>query len=217
MADMGLPANPSVAEFDALQAEPARWLPVVAELAAPFSHAPLRAPNASTVLVGLAGSDCVVKLFPPVLADHCAFEREALQQVHGRLPVPTPRLVASGERAGWPWLVMSHLPGQTLDTCWDTLAQPQRLALLREVGRVAAALHALPDSAVAAMRTVAPDWQAFLRGQFERCEARQRRTGLPAHLLAQVPAFLQAGPVRLHVVSCGTRQPHLTGAAALNG
>jgi RsmE family RNA methyltransferase len=47
---------------------------------------------------------------------------------------------------------------------------------------------------VAPMQAVAPRWPEFLRGQRERCEARQRRTGLPPHLLDQLGAFLQ-GPV----------------------
>ncbi len=187
-----LPANPGVEAFDTLQAEPARWLPVVAALAAPYSRAPVTAPDAGTVLVGLAGDDCVVKLYPPFLRDHFDYERTALQQVHGRLSLPTPRLLGSGEHQGWPWLVMARLPGNTLDGLWPRLEEPDRLALLRHIGRVAAELHALP---VEPMRTVAPAWPAFLQRQRAGCAARQQRTGLPAQLLAQLDSFLTAGPV----------------------
>lgn len=185
-----LPAAIDPTALDALQAEPARWLSTVAALAARFTTGPVQAAPTSTVLVGLA-PDVVVKLYAPFLRDHFAYERAALAHVHGRLPVPTPRLLGDGEQDGWPWLAMTRLPGQTLDTTWDTLPEPTRLALLRRVGEVAAVLHALP---VGPMQAVAPPWAAFLAGQRVRCAARQRRTGLPAQLLAQLPAFL-AGPV----------------------
>ena len=52
-------------------------------------------------------------------------------------------------------------------------------------------MHALP---VAEQALLAPRWPDFLAGQRAQCAARQQRTGLPAHLLAQLEAFLD-GPV----------------------
>lgn len=178
------------AGLDALQPQGARWLPVLAALAQPHTAAPLQAAATSTVLVGLA-PQLVIKAYPPFLSDHGRFEACALQQLHGRLPVPTPRLLGQGEHAGWRWLVMSRLPGRPLDGLWDTLPEAQRLALVRRVGEVAAALHALP---VGPLREAAPAWPAFLQQQRQRCHARQQRTGLPAQLLAGLEDFLQ-GPV----------------------
>ncbi len=184
------PVSIDAGGLDALRAEPARWLPWVAALAARFTGRPVQAAGTSTVLVGLA-PDVVIKLYPPFLRDHFAFERASLPHLHGRLPVPTPRLLGEGELEGWPWLAMSRLQGHALDTTWAGLPEAARAALLVHVGEVAAALHGLP---VAPMQAAAPAWPAFLAGQRARCEARQRRTGLPAHLLAQLPAFLD-GPV----------------------
>lgn len=185
-----LPAAIDGAGLDALQAEPARWLPQVARLAAAFTAAPVQAATTSTVLVGLA-DDVVIKLYAPFLRDHFAWERGSLAQLHGRLSLPTPRLLGDGELQGWPWLAMTRLPGRTLDGVWDTLAEPQWLALLRHIGEVAAELHALP---VEPMRALAPAWPTFMQRQRERCVARQQRTGLPPALLAQLPDFLQ-GPL----------------------
>ena len=189
-AAQALPADIDPAGLDALQGEPERWLPAVAGLAAAFSGRPVRAAESSTVLVGLA-DDVVVKLYAPFLRDHFAYERAALAHVHGRLSLPTPRLLGAGELQGWPWLAMTRLPGRTLDQCWATLPEPTRLALVRRIGQVAAELHALP---VAPLQAVAPAWPAFLAGQRTRCAARQRRTGLPEQLLAQLETFLE-GPV----------------------
>jgi hygromycin-B 7''-O-kinase len=185
-----LPPNPTPAELDALTDEPARWLPVLESLARTHGLQGLQAPTSSTVLVGLA-DHAVIKLYPPFLRDHFAFEHAALAQVQGRLSLPTPELQAEGEHEGWPYLVMSRLPGRTLEHGWADCSEAQKCVLLHTIGRVAAELHALP---VAPMQAVAPRWPEFLHGQRERCEARQRRTGLPPHLLDQLGAFLQ-GPV----------------------
>ncbi len=188
-----LPPAPTPAELDALAETPALWLPLLETLARRHGvHAPqgLTAPSSSTVLVGLA-PQAVVKVYAPFLRDHFAYERAALAHVHGRLSLPTPALLAEGEFQGWPYLVMQRLPGRTLEHGWADCGEAEKAALLHAIGRLAAELHALP---VGPMQAVAPRWPEFLRGQRERCEARQRRTGLPAHLLEQLDGFLQ-GPV----------------------
>jgi hygromycin-B 7''-O-kinase len=186
-----LPANPGVAEFDALQEDPERWIGVLATLGARYTRAPAVPAGEGTVLVALLGRELVLKLYPPFLRDHFGFERAMLAHLHGRLSLPTPRLVDSAEHAGWPYLVMSLLPGTPLDRVWPTLRQAERCAVLRTIGRVAAEVHALP---LGPMPALAPRWADFLQGQRERCHGRQQRTGLPPHLLAQLEAFLQ-GPV----------------------
>ncbi len=190
-ATPSLPANPGVAEFDALQEDPARWMGVVAMLAARHTPAPAVAAGSGTVLVALLGQEWVLKLYPPFLRDHFAFEHAMLQQLHGRLSLPTPQLVASSEHEGWPYLVMTQLPGTPLDRVWPGLPQAARCGVLRRIGQLTAEVHALP---LGPLPTLAPRWADFLAGQRTRCHGRQQRTGLPAHLLAQLDAFLQ-GPV----------------------
>jgi len=188
---MTLPAEIDVQAFDALHDQPERWHGVVASIAAGFSSAPVTPAAGGTVLVGLVGAELVVKLFPPFLRDHFEFERELLDRLHGRLSLPTPRRVAGGERDGWPYHVMTQLPGRTLDTVWPALDEATKCSVLQHLGRTSAEVHALP---VGSMAALAPAWPAFLQRQRERCHVRQQRTGLPAHLLAQLEAFL-AGPV----------------------
>jgi hygromycin-B 7''-O-kinase len=187
-----LPAGLGPREFDAFHDEPARWADIVADIAAAHSVAPVQPLAAGTALVALVGSELVLKVHPPFLRDHWDFERAMLRHLEGRLSLPTPRLLTTGERDGWPWQLMTQLPGVTLDHIWPTLDEAQKCAALHHIGRTAAEVHALP---VDPIRPLAPAWPAFLRGQVERCAHRQQRTGLPAHLLAQLAGFLDAGRV----------------------
>lgn len=188
---MPLPVNPGVEAFDALQEAPERWMDVVAALGARHSRAPAVAAGDGTVLVALLGQQQVIKVYPPFLRGHFAFERAMLEHLDGRLSLPTPRLLASDEHEGWPYLVMTQLAGTPLDRVWPELSQRERCAVLHDIGRLMAEVHALP---MGPLPTLAPRWDDFLQAQGARCLARQQRTGLPAHLLAGLDTFLQ-GPV----------------------
>jgi hygromycin-B 7''-O-kinase len=183
-----LPAEISVAAFDELHDNPAAWQGAVSTIAARYSSQPLRLMSEGTVLVALVGHDLVVKLYPPFLRDHFAFECAALLALSGRLSVPTPTLRATGEHQGWPYLVMSQMAGDGLVPVWPTLAPAAQCELLTSLGALTCEVHALP---VAPLKPWALTWPTFLAGQRQRCHARQQRTGLPAHLLAQLDSFLQ--------------------------
>jgi len=192
-----LPAELSVQDFDNLHDDVPAWREAMAVLAAELALKLSAEPEADTgtvvqvaegtVLVALWGADRVIKLYPPHLRDHCLFERAALRQLHGRLSLPTPALLAFGDHHGWPYTLMSRLPGEVLTPQWAAWPEPARCQLLHELGALAAQVHALPVGELAAL---APPWDSFLRGQRERCLSRQQRTGLPAHLLQQLESFL---------------------------
>ena len=186
-----LPPVTGGADLDALQQDPTRWIGVLAGIGARYTRAPAVPAGDGTALVALLGDELVLKLYPPFLHDHFAFEHAMLGHLEGRLSLPTPRLVDHVDHAGWPGLVMTRLPGTPLDRVWPTLTQRERCAVLSEIGRVAAEVHALPTGPMPAL---APRWPDFLRGQQERCHGRQQCTGLPDHLLAGLTSFLQ-GPV----------------------
>jgi len=196
-ASPALPADIDVARFDALHDEPGAWRAVMESLARELGtpESAVRQESEGTVLVARLGGERVLKLYPPFLRDHFEFERAMLVQLHaqgrGRLCVPTPELLGSGEREGWPWLVMTQMDGEPLTATWPVMSEAQRCALLHTLGRLAAQVHALPVGPVAAH---APPWSDFIARQRERCLHRQRRTGLPGHLLDQVPGFI-AGPL----------------------
>lgn len=187
-----LPRAQTPAEFDAFHDDPAAWAPAMAALLrARGWRGDWRPAGEGTVLVALLGREQVLKLFPSFLADHAAFEQGLLQRLEDRLSLPTPRLLDCGEQQGWRWTRMSQLPGRLLLDRWPLLDEPARCALLRRLGALVAELQALP---VASQAQLAPAWPDFLARQRAGCSARQQRTGLPEHLLAQLPAFLD-GPL----------------------
>jgi len=182
-----LPAQIDPRDFDALHDDAPAWRGWVESIAGAHGARVVGQEAEGTVLVARLGDGRVLKLYPPFLRDHFEFEAAMLDRLHGRLSVPTPRLLGRGERDGWPYLLMTQLSGEPLSASWPVLAEAQRLELLRSLGQLAAEVHALPVRDVA---DLAPRWPDFIATQRQRCIARQQRTGLPAHLLARLPAFI---------------------------
>ena len=187
MTELLLPAEMAAQDFYALHDDLPAWRGAIEALAAQLGSGTVVQISEGTALVAFWRADRVLKLYPPFLRDHCLFERAALRQLHGRLSLPTPALVSCGDHHGWPYTVMSRLQGEVLTPRWAGFSEPGRCKLLHELGALAAQVHALPVGELAAL---APPWESFLRGQRERCMSRQQRTGLPAHLLQQLDAFL---------------------------
>lgn len=191
-----LPAQIDDDAFDALHARPDAWLPDLRALADALGHLGagtlVAASGGGSALVALLGDDRVLKCYPPSMQDHFDYELGALPVLCGQLAVPTPRLLAHGDHQGWPWMLMSRLAGSPMTTAWDTLAEGARCDLLRAIGALIAQVHALPVPA--SMRPRSPRWHDFIARQRAGCAARQQRTGLPAHLLAQLAGFVD-GPL----------------------
>jgi hygromycin-B 7''-O-kinase len=188
MSHPPLPPEIGVSAFDALHDDPLAWRAVMESIAAEHGAGPLQQMEEGTVLVALLGRQRVIKLYPPFLRDHFEFERGVLAQLGGRLSVPTPTLEAVGSRDGWPYLVMSQLSGEPMTAVWPTQDEKAKCKLLRQIGSLAAEVHAQP---VGPIHSLAPPWLDFIAAQRARCVARQQRTGLPEQLLQRLPAFLE--------------------------
>lgn len=151
------------------------------------------------------GDEHVVKLFAPEGREHWGTEREVLGYLGGAPGVPAPELHTAGELDaeldGWLYIVMERLPGEPLRQAWERIPAPERVRLATELGRVMAALHALPTEPLAAVRS---GFDVFLNQQRQGCVAAQARHGLDAYWLEQIPGFLAgvalaaASPVLLH-------------------
>jgi hygromycin-B 7''-O-kinase len=177
-----LPAVTDDETFPAFRADPAQWLPVARDivrghgLACASPH--VFATGANLVLA--LDEKLILKLFPPFLRGQFVSERGTLTQLHGRLRVAIPEIVAEGERDGWPYLVMTRLSGVLGADAWPTLPEADKERILAEIGGIIAEVQRVPAGSLA---QIGPGWDAFVRGQIEGCRARHARLGLPQKFL----------------------------------
>jgi hygromycin-B 7''-O-kinase len=122
----------------------------------------------------------ILKIFPPMLRAQFVSERGSLLQLGGRLRVPIPEIVSEGERDGWPYLVMTRLPGVVGAQAWPGLPEEQKERVLAHLGETIAELQRVPAGDLLGIE---PSWEAFMRGQIQGCRARHERLGLPQKFL----------------------------------
>ena len=133
-----------------------------------------------TNLVLALGERLILKIFPPMLRSQFVAERASLLQLHGRLTVPTPEIVAEGARDGWVWLATTRLAGVPGSQVWWTLPEAQKERVLAEIGSVIAQVQRVPPGP---LLDIEPQWDAFMRAQIAGCRARHERLGLAPKFL----------------------------------
>ncbi len=148
-------------------------------------EAPTAVASGSDVVWGCGSS--VVKLSTPKWSEQIAWEVHVLQHVSGRLPVDTPKVLATGSIDGWPYLVMSRVAGQAIGDVWPGCSREERSKLAGEMGAACRALHDLdlPDSLHAGQ----PAWQDF----WAECQGRTDQLAggkASGHLAKECTAFL---------------------------
>ena len=140
-----------------------------------------------SVPVFAVGDEHVVKLFPPEERSFFDAEVAALTRIHGALPIPTPQVMASGERGPWYYVLMTRLAGCTLAEAWHTIDAPNRAQLMRQMGEALAALHATRTDG---LDPLAVDWPGFMGAQRASSRDRQIAKGLAAPWVDSVDDFL---------------------------
>ena len=140
-----------------------------------------------SVPVFALGDEHVVKLLPPEQRAYFDIEAAVLTRIEGRLPIPTPRVLAAGERGPWLYLVMSRLSGCSLGEAWPAIEPGDRMRLMREAGAALAALHSIPGSDLAPLNI---DWRRFMEEQRATCRERQRARGLGTPWVDAVSDFV---------------------------
>ncbi|TNC47713.1 phosphotransferase [Rubellimicrobium rubrum] len=171
------------------RADPYLWRAVVQDLA--------RAENVQTTVLASykTGTNLVVdldgrlilKLFPPLHRSQFESERATLRLLEGALSVPTPRIIAEGERDGWPYLIMTRLNGVLGSEAWPTLSEAEKCQVLLDVGRTIAEVQSVPPGPLLAIE---PTWPEFITRQIAGCKARHASQGLAPKLLDDLDGLL---------------------------
>lgn len=132
----------------------------------------------------------VIKLFVPTWPEDARVEGTILERLVGA-GLLVPQLESSGEVEGWPYLVMSRLPGQGVPEAWPGLDAEARERLAYDIGRAMARLAALPVIGLDALR--APQ-ESLLAERRPRLLQDQRERGGDDALESQLRSFLDALP-----------------------
>lgn len=185
-----LPTFADYEPFRSWREQPARWLPIALDLARSHGLAcasPHVFATGTNVVLAL-DEKLILKIFPPFLRHQFASERGALAQLRGQLRIAIPEIVVEGERDGWPYLVITRLPGVLGAQAWPSLPEAEKERVLAEIGATIAEVQRAP---IGALVRIEPDWGAFMRGQIAGCRARHTRLGLPQKFLRGLDELLR--------------------------
>ena len=128
-----------------------------------------------SVPVFAVGDEYVVKLFPAAERAFFNTETAALTRIDRGLSIPTPHLVAAGERSQWLYVVMTRLSGCSLAEAWQAIGADDRRQLMSQVGVALAELHAVTTDGLTPLTV---DWPRFVDAQRASCRERQLAKGL---------------------------------------
>lgn len=190
-----LPEASTLDQFRAVARDEARLAPAVRSLCQHLhlgDVAITRFADGSLPVYAL-GDSWVLKLYPPIFHHELDVEAPLLEALHGHLPIPTPRVGATGDHDGWGYVLMERLRGASLAVTWPRIPAPDRERLASQLGEALAALHALRPPVLDKLGP--PDWDDFMRAQAARCVEHQRAKGTTDEWLAQIPAFLATAPL----------------------
>ncbi|WP_245676875.1 phosphotransferase family protein [Oligoflexus tunisiensis] len=141
-----------------------------------------------TNLIAALGEAWIMKVFPPFLKHQWVSEWRVMQHLAGQLQLPIPQYYASGVQGDWPYIIMSRLPGVTLENVWPRLGNLAKAALLQDIGRIMSRVHAVP---VGHLMDLPPAWTPFFAQQIAHARARHTRLGMPRWFTDSVDAFVQ--------------------------
>lgn len=120
------------------------------------------------------GTRYVLKTAPAATVPGMRYERGLLvsevefYRAAAEADVAAPRVVAVGEEADVPHLLMTACPGEPWD---DSVTEPERSVLRRELGRQLARLHTVTGPGYGypsgALGPLAPDWRTAVTGMIE--------------------------------------------------
>lgn len=109
------------------------------------------------------------------------------EQLQGRPCVEIPHTIASGEPDEWPFFAMSRVGGSRLDTIWPDLTAENGRTLVCDLTQLILSLQRVPTDAFGDLER----YPIIDAGDPKLLLDRLRQHGDPAHLIAQVSAYLK--------------------------
>jgi len=220
---MLLPTNLTPTDFDRrYRLDVQTWLPAIRdichELGLPVTELTPFA-DGSNLIVSVA-DEFVIKVFPPFHRNQWESEYRTLQRLWTQdIAIPIPRLLASGEREdGWTYVVLSKLPGVTLESVWLRLSIADKIACMGQIGSMMAQVHSVP---VGELHDIDPPWAPLLQTQVANCKNRHTRLKMPEWFLQEVDEYVASKilliPNQLPVILTGEYTPFNLLAEEIDG
>ncbi|MCE2458405.1 MAG: aminoglycoside phosphotransferase family protein [Dehalococcoidia bacterium] len=121
------------------------WRPVVAALCASegIRFQRIERPRSNTNAVFILDCRLVVKIYSPFWSEY-DIEPKLIEVLTAEGTVPVPKIIASGryqDRATWPYLVIEHRTGATLESLRPELSHEELMFIATQVGALTKALH----------------------------------------------------------------------------
>lgn len=187
---MLLPPIPDLAAYRRVYRDEATWLPAMRTICAQqgLDAAQLAFAPPGSHVVFCVGDELYIKLFASFWRSDYVSERAVLGALEDNTSLPVPRLVGEGEIEGWPYVIITAVPGTPLCEVWDRLSESERVQVCCQCGEFMAALHAVPTEGLAA---IAVDWNAFLQARAAACMEQAADSGLGQEWAAAVGALLK--------------------------
>ena len=187
---LSLPSVTTYETFGPWRADVSHWLPAAIDIARTHGlrcTAPQVFSTGTNLVVAL-DEKLILKIFPPLLRRQFVSERGTLAQLRGRVRIPIPEVVFEGERDGWPYLVITRLPGVLGVDAWPSLPEEDKERVLSQIGETIAEVQ---RASLGPLEQIEPRWDAFMRGQVDGCRARHERLGLPEKFLDGLDGLLR--------------------------
>jgi hygromycin-B 7''-O-kinase len=167
------------------------WLPVLKHLQREFQlpDGPWeRIPKGANALFGL-GDEVVVKLVPPNWRRQGDKEILVAPLLEGKLSLPTPKLIGSGEIDNWIFVISTRLSGTSLADVWPSLEREQKSSIMMQTGQLLREFRTVTFGEKIAIKV---DWPSYLDDLIAGCMARHQRRMMPKELLTQVMPYIEA-------------------------
>lgn len=130
-----------------------------------------------------------IKLMAPIFSRDMDYEISGLSAVNGRLPVATPRVLATGILEGWKYVILSHVEGQAVRFIWNDLKPNEKKKVTQEMAEITNCISKCPANETIQKRFV---WNEFIQNQYLNVKAKQSKDELPEAWLIQLESFLSS-------------------------
>ena len=128
-----------------------------------------------------------IKLMAPIYEKEMMYEIAGLKLVAGRLSVKTPEIVGHGFIEGWPYIILTEVPGDAIKSIWDKLDVPDQTVVIKSMARTIKEIAVCPAGDLIMKRF---DWNEFISEQYRKCETLQIQKPMPDAWLKNLKAFI---------------------------